>query len=101
MFSKFKKFNNLNRSIDFLKNINNKILLRRQIGAENIVKKSFNNFNKYFKYKSYFFSLTTILNSKSDNRPTMVKKSKNIIFVLGGKIDTIFEAEKEILKLIN
>ena len=100
-FSKFKKFNNLSRSIDFLKNINNKILLKRQIGAENIVKKSFNNFDKYFKFKTYFFSLTTILNSKSDNRPTMVKKSKNIIFVLGGKIDTIFEAEKEILKLIN
>ena len=100
-FSKFKKFSNLNRAIHFLKTIKKETLLKRQIGSEKIVRKTFNNFYKYFHFKNYFFSLTTILNSKSDNRPTLVKKNKNIIFVLGGKIDTIFEAEKKILKLIN
>ena len=101
MFSKFKKFSNLNRAIHFLKNIKKETLLKRQLGSEKIVKKSFNNFDKYFYFKNCFFSLTTIFYSKSDNRPTLVKKNKNIIFVLGGKIDTIFEAEKKILKLID
>ena len=100
-FSKFKKFSNLNRAIHFLKTIKKENLLKRQIGSEKIVKKTFKNFDKYFYFKNYFFSLTTIFNSKSDNRPTLVKKKNNIIFVLGGKIDTIFEAEKMILKLIN
>ena len=45
--------------------------------------------------------MATIFNSNSDNRPTLVKKQKNVFYVLGGKIDTIFEAEKEILKRLN
>tara|TARA_Y100000768_G_scaffold383586_1_gene366026 strand:- start:2553 stop:3557 length:1005 start_codon:yes stop_codon:yes gene_type:complete len=99
-YSKFKKFKNLNSAQNFLKKIKNKDVINRKILSENIVKKSFINFNSIFKYSGFFYSLTTIFNSNSDNRPTLVKKEKNIFHVLGGKIDTIFEAEKEILKKI-
>ena len=44
--------------------------------------------------------MTTVFNSKKDSRPTLVNKQNRLITVLGGKIDTIFEAEKEILKII-
>ena len=45
-------------------------------------KRGFINFNKYFE-KGYFFSMATIFNSNSDNRPTLVKKQKNVFYVLG------------------
>lgn len=98
--SKFNKINNLDKAIEFLKNIKKVDVIKRRDLSENIVEKTFLNFNKFFKYSDYFFSLTTIFNSKSDNRPTLVKRRKNIIFVLGGKIDTIFEAEKEVFKIL-
>ncbi len=98
--SKFNKINNLAKAVKFLKKIKKRDVIKRRDLSENIVKKTFLNFNKYFKYSGYFFSLTTIFNSKSDNRPTLVKRKKNIIFVLGGKIDTIFEAEKKIIQIL-
>lgn len=100
-YSKFKKFNKLAKAKRFIKNIKKKEVTRRKLLSENIVKTSFLNFNEFFKFKGFFFSLATIFNSNSDNRPTLVKKEKNVFFILGGKIDTIFEAEKEILKKIN
>jgi hypothetical protein len=99
-YSKFKKFNNSSRAKDFLAKINIKEINKRKNNSEKIVKETFKKFNEYFKYQKYYFSLTTIFNSKSDNRPTLIKKNKKIISVLGGKIDTIFEAEKQIIKLI-
>ena len=100
-FSKFKKISNLKSAIQFLKKIKKREVLKRKGLSEKIIKKTFVDFNKHFKFIGHFFSLTTIFNSKSDNRPTLVKKKKNVIFVLGGKIDTIFEAEKQILKILN
>ncbi len=97
-YSKFKKFINLNSAYNFIKKIKKSVVNKRKLLSEKIVKESFVNFNKFFKYKGYYFSLATIFNSKSDNRPTLIKKQNNVFFVLGGKIDTIFEAEKEILK---
>ena len=44
--------------------------------------------------------ITTLFNSKKDSRPTLVKKEKKLITVLGGKIDTIFEAERKILEIL-
>ena len=100
-FSKFKKINSLKSAVKFINNINKKEVLKRKNLSEKEIKRTFPDFNKYFKFKDYFFSLTTIFNSKSDNRPTLVKKKNNLIFVLGGKIDTIFEAEKEVVKILN
>lgn len=99
-YSKFRKFKNLQKAKYFLKKIKKKEINKRRFESENLVKRTFKKFNFYFKYKYYFFSLTTVMNSESDNRATLVKKYKNIIHVLGGKIDTIFEAEKEVLRLI-
>jgi hypothetical protein len=99
-YSKFKKIKNLVSAIKFLKKIKKSEVINRRNKSEKIVKRTFLNFNKYFKYYGYFFSLATIFNSQSDNRPTLIKKEKNIISVLGGKIDTIFEAEKKILKIL-
>ena len=100
-YSKFKKFTNLITATKFMKKIKKKEVFRRKLLSEKIIKESFINFNKYFEFKGYFFSMATIFNSNSDNRPTLVKKQKNVFYVLGGKIDTIFEAEKEILKRLN
>ncbi len=100
-YSKFKKFTNLITATKFMKKIKKKEVFRRKLLSEKIIKESFINFNKYFEFKGYFFSMATIFNSNSDNRPTLVKKQKNVFYVLGGKIDTIFEAEEEILKRLN
>ena len=100
-YSKFKKFINLNSAKNFIKKIKKSEVNTRKLLSEKIVKESFTNFNKFFKYAGHYFSLTTIFNSKSDNRPTLIKKQNNVFFVLGGKIDTMFEAEKEILKKLN
>ena len=99
-YSKYKKINNLRLAIKFIKEIKKKDIIKRRFQSEKIIKDTFMNFNKYFSYKGYFISLTTIFNSSSDNRPTLVNKKDNIISVLGGKIDTIFEAEKKIIEML-
>ena len=38
--------------------------------------------------------MVTVFNSKVDERPLIINKNQRIISVLGGKIDTIIEAEK-------
>ena len=99
-YSKFKKIRNLKTAINFITKIKQKDIIKRKINSENLIKKTFVNFNNFFRYSGYFFSLTTIFNSKSDNRPTLVKKKDNVLFILGGKIDTIFEAEREVKKIL-
>ena len=77
-YSKFKKISNLKTAINFITKIKQKDIIKRKINSENLIKKTFVNFNNFFRYSGYFFSLTTIFNSKSDNRPTLVKKKNNV-----------------------
>ena len=99
-FSRFKKFRKLNSALSFSKQITKKEILKRKEMSEKIVLNFFPSFNKDFSFKTYYKSMTTLFNSKKDSRPTLINKEKKIITVLGGKIDTIFEAEKKILNIL-
>ena len=99
-YSRFKKFKNLKPATIFSKNISKKEIVKRKEMSEKIILNFFPSFNKDFSFKTYYKSMTTLFNSKKDSRPTLINKEKKIITVLGGKIDTIFEAEKKILKIL-
>jgi len=99
-YSKFKKFKNINKAKLFYKKIINKEVIKRKKLSEDIIANFYPNYKKIFKYVGYYKSITTIFNSKKDSRPTLVKKEKKLITVLGGKIDTIFEAERKILEIL-
>ena len=60
----------------------------------------FPNFKDLFTYVGYYTSLTTLYNSFSDSRPIIVNRNKNLIQVLGSKIDNVIEIEKQIKKII-
>ena len=100
-FSRFKKFKKLKLAIQFAKKISKKDILERKKKSESVVEYFYPEFKKNFIYLNHYKSMTTVFNSKKDSRPTLVHKKKRLISVLGGKIDTIFEAEKKILKIIN
>jgi len=53
-----------------------------------------------FEFKDYFLTTKSKLNVQTDSREVVVKHNNREIFVFSGKIDTIFEAEKEILKIL-
>ena len=99
-FSRFKKFKKLKSAIKFTKKITKKEILNRKNKTEKLVKEFYPEFKEKFKYINYYQSMTTVFNSKKDSRPTLVNKRNRLISVLGGKIDTIFEAEKKILEII-
>ena len=98
--SRFKKFKNLNNAILYSKKITLKDIIKRRNMSEDVVRNFYPNFKKNFSFFSYYKSMTTVFNSKKDSRPTLVNKDKRLITVLGGKIDTIFEAEEKILKIL-
>jgi len=99
-YSRFKKFKKISLASKYYKKIKIKDILDRKRKTEEIVTKYYPIFKKKFKYVSYYKSMTTVFDSTKDSRPTLVKKKNRLISVLGGKIDTIFEAEKRILKII-
>lgn len=99
-YSKFKKFKDINKAKLFYKKITNKEVIKRKKLSEDIIANFYPNYKKIFKYVGYYKSITTLFNSKKDSRPTLVKKERKLITVLGGKIDTIFEAEKKILEIL-
>ena len=98
--SRFKKFKNLNNAILYSKKIILKDIIKRRNMSEDVVQNFYPKFKKNFSFFSYYKSMTTVFNSKKDSRPTLVNKDKRLITVLGGKIDTIFEAEEKILKIL-
>ena len=65
------------------------------------ITEDFLDFKKFFTYDNYYFSIATIQNSKQDDRSLMMSNENNYISVLGGKIDTVIQAEEEIEKIIN
>lgn len=67
---------------------------------ENQILNDFVDFRKYYKYHNYYLSIATIENSKNDERSLMVDKKRKHISLLGGKIDTVIQAEEEVKKII-
>ena len=53
-----------------------------------------------FSYDSYYTSIKTKLNVKNDCRQVVVESKGREIFVLPGKIDTIFYAEEHVLNIL-
>ena len=80
---------------------NNKKILQRINKFEKQVKKDFPEFKEYFTYHKFYKSICSLYVSKSDNRPFLIKRKNKLISVLGGKIDTVIQAENQISKIIN
>lgn len=99
-YSRFRKFKNLKDAKMFYKKIKINEIINRKNKSEKVVLNFYPDFKKNFSYFSYYKSMTTVFNSKKDSRPTLINKNKRLITVLGGKIDTIFEAEKKILDIL-
>ena len=99
-FSKFRCFKNVNNAKKFLNKITKNEIKRRIIKSEKHVLKYYPKFKQKFKYVGFFKSLTTLFNSKSDSRPTLIDIDNKLITVLGGKIDTIFQAEEKIFNIL-
>lgn len=57
-------------------------------------------FNKYFKFESYFISRKYKSKSNTDLRSTLIYNEENIFTICSGKIDTIFLADEIINSLV-
>ena len=75
----------------------------RRFAAENHVKEYYKNFKKDYKYTGYFTSIKTKRTSvKNDPRYTYVEQIKEKTFSIhSGKIDTIFDIEHQVLRIIS
>lgn len=58
-------------------------------------------FRDRYKYKGWHGAVRAISRDKSDARVCKVKQDGNVIHVLSGKIDSIFHAEREVLKCLD
>jgi hypothetical protein len=80
-------------SSDELRDIRNKMIVD--------VIKYFPNFTDQFKYLGDQLSIKTKKYSGSADRSCTVSRHKNVIEVMPGKLDTIFSAEREIVKILD
>jgi len=63
------------------------------------VNTDFPDFDKYFKFESFFISRKYKPKSKTDLRSTLIYNEKNVFTICSGKIDTVFIADEIINKL--
>ena len=61
----------------------------------------FPDFDKYFKFESFFVSNKYKSKSKTDLRSTLIFKEENVFTVCSGKIDTVFLADEIINDLVS
>jgi len=76
---------------------NDKFIGERRRIFENEIRFFYPNFLNDFTYESVEFSVKSKLESKSDFRGCLTKRSGNFIEVFSGKIDTLHIAEREVL----
>ena len=79
-------------SSDELKNVRNKMIVD--------VVKYFPDFANQFKYLGDQLSIKTKKYSGSSDRSCTVTRKKNLIEVMPGKLDTIFSAERDVIKIL-
>lgn len=96
------QFNNLSEAQNAIDNIKLSEINELRLKSEKHVLKYFPSFKDYFSSEGHFFSMKTKkINSMSDDRSTFItKQSDNVYSVHSGKIDTIFDIEHQVKKLI-
>lgn len=95
--SKYNDINEVNKHLELLKE--KEILeIRNKMEIETLY--YYPQFLEDFSYHSYYTSIKTKLNVKNDCRQVVVESKGREIFVLPGKIDTIFYAEDHILSIL-
>ena len=100
IYSRISSKTNIINAKRIINNLNKEKLKKIIINFEKQVMSDFPNFKDLFTYVGYYTSLTTLYNSFSDSRPIIVNRNKNLIQVLGSKIDNVIEIEKQIKKII-
>ena len=100
IYSRISSKTNIINAKKIINNLNKEKLKKIIINFEKQVMSDFPNFKDLFTYVGYYTSLTTLYNSFSDSRPIIVNRNKNLIQVLGSKIDNVIEIEKQIKKII-
>jgi len=96
-----KKFKNISDLKEFEKNINEEFIKNKRHKIENKILKYYPNFKNDFQYNSYFLSVKSKLNDKSDNRYPIIIKDKNVINCFTGKIQGIYPIESSIKQIID
>jgi hypothetical protein len=91
-----RKFNNVNKLNDFVKNINQDLIDRKINRMEKKAKHYLPEFNSHFKYDGYFLSTKSKIVSMSDERYPIIDKKDNIINCFTGKIQGIYIIENYI-----
>jgi hypothetical protein len=95
-----KRFSTIEEIEDYKKTINKEFILNKITEFEDRVKLFIPDFNKYFKYNSYFLSIKSKVNDESDSRYPVIKKTSNIVSCFTGKIQGIYIIEDYMLKTI-
>jgi hypothetical protein len=95
------RFTTIDSIEEFSKNIDETFILNKKNEFEKRVLKFMKDFNKYFKYDTYFLSIKSKVDDESGNRYPVIKKENNIITCFTGKIQGIYIIENTIKEIIN
>jgi hypothetical protein len=96
-----KKFLTVDDMNFWKKSISDNYISNKVIEFESRVKVFMPDFNKYFKYNSYFISVKSKFNDDSGNRYPVIKSNGNVISCFTGKIQGIYVIEDYIKTIID
>jgi hypothetical protein len=95
-----KQFSTFDELQEYREKFSNLPILTKVAEFENRVKVFIPEFEKYFKYDSYFISVKSKVNDESGNRYPVIKIKDNIISCFTGKIQGIYPIEENINNII-
>ena len=98
-----KKFQSFDESLKYNQStkLNLSFIKEHRQSCEKLVEEFYPDFHKDFSYFEPKFSNKTKFESNNDSRYVIIERVKNLIKVFSGKIDTVFDAEEEILRELN
>jgi hypothetical protein len=85
---------------EIIESLNDVTILDLRSKFENEILYYYPRFLEKFSYYSYYTSIKSKLNVLNDCRQTLVERKGREIFVMPGKIDTIFQAEDKVMKFL-
>jgi hypothetical protein len=92
------KCSQMDEAVHYIGNITEREIVEIRAKCEEEVMYYYPEFSEEFSYKNYYLSIKTKLNVKNDSRQSIVEFKGRKLFILSGKVDTIFDAEQEVIK---
>jgi hypothetical protein len=96
-----KRFSNIEELESFKNSINSDYISDKVCEFEKRVSVFISDFQRYFKFNSYFLSVKSKINDDSGNRYPIIRKTDNIISCFTGKIQGIYPIEDYIKTIID